>query len=170
MEDPEEDPGVTLVGCCVTAEEPKCFPTDPAYSGQYANWQAMGEPDCWCAPYHCDGDAAVNDSGPLFYYRVYNADLGLIVDNWARKIDDWDPSDPLGQIDPNNLNPCADVDHKDSGPLFYYVVYNGDLERVVAHWTAKDYSEPYDPNKMLTGRCPLNDVDNDNWTDQTPEP
>jgi hypothetical protein len=113
-----------------------CF---PHYYNAYDDWVAMGKPDCWCAPpygsgYQCDGDADGVNSGFPYYYRVYNGDLNLIVDNWMRKIDD------------PNLNPCADVNHDDSGPPFYYRVYNADLQIIIDHWMYKD------PN--LPGDCP----------------
>jgi hypothetical protein len=101
---------------------------------------ALGKPDCWCWPYQCDGDA---DGGTetFFNYRVYGKDLGLIVDNWKREIDD-----PL-------LDPCADIDHK-SETFFSYRVYGKDLATVVTNWKKKDRSEPYDPATQLAGDCP----------------
>jgi parallel beta-helix repeat protein len=108
---------------------PECFPT--TYS-TYNDWITLGSPCCWCWQYHCDGDT---DCGreTLFEYRIYSKDLGLIVDNWKRKIDD------------PQLDPCADIDHK-SEMFFNYRVYGKDLAMVVANWKKKDAD--------LVGDCP----------------
>ena len=95
----------------------------------------MGKPDCWCGPpygsgYQCDGDAD-SRTETFFKYRVYGKDLGLIVDNWKRKI-----GDPL-------MDPCADIDHK-SETVFNYRVYGKDLAKVVANWKKKDEDLPGD--------------------------
>jgi hypothetical protein len=107
----------------------ECFPSN--YS-TYNDWVALGKPDCWCELYQCDGDA---DGGTetFFKYRVYGKDLGLIVDNWKRKIDD-----PL-------LDACADIDHK-AETFFNYRVYGKDLAMVVTNWKKKDADLP--------GNCP----------------
>jgi hypothetical protein len=109
----------------------ECFPViNPAYD----DWLALGKPDCWCWPYHCDGDADGVDSGFPFNYRVFIGDLVLIVDNWQKKSDDA------------TLDPCADIDHKDSGFPFYYRVFIADLAKIVANWKKKDGD--------LAGNCP----------------
>jgi hypothetical protein len=118
---PYVDMGADEYGGCL----PVCHP-------DYDEWVLMGRPDCWCTPYQCDGDADVATSGWPFYYRVYNGDLSLIVDNWQKKIED------------PTLNPCADVDHKDSGFPFYYRVYNGDLAIINTNWKKTDAELPGD--------------------------
>lgn len=62
----------------------------------------------------------------------YNGDLSLIVDNWQKKIDD------------PTLNPCADVDHKDSGFPFYYRVFTSDLAIINTNWKKTDAELPGD--------------------------
>jgi len=104
---------------------PDCHP-------DYDEWVLMERPDCWCTPYQCDGDADVATSGWPFYYRVYNGDLSLIVDNWEKKA-----GDPT-------LDPCADVDHKDSGFPFYYRVYTNDLAIINTNWQKTDAELPGD--------------------------
>ena len=110
------------------------YPDDclPICHPDYADWVVMERPYCWCTPYQCDGDADVATSGWPFYYRVYNGDLSLIVDNWQKKIED------------PTLNPCADVDHRDSGFPFHYRVYNGDLEIINTNWKKPDAELPGD--------------------------
>jgi hypothetical protein len=108
----------------------ECFPS--TYS-TYSDWLALGKPPCWCQPYQCDGDADGATEG-IFKYRVYGEDLALIIENWKKKIDD------------PTLNPCADIDHKDSGGLTKYRVFTGDLSLLVANWK-KTPAE-------LSGNCP----------------
>jgi len=116
--------------------EPGCFPCQ--YS-TYNDWLALGKPNCWCEPpygsgYQCDADADGKTSGFPFHYRVFTADLRLIVENWQKKL-----GDPA-------LDPCADIDHKDSGFPFYYRVFTSDLSRLVSNWQKKD--------AQLGGDCP----------------
>jgi hypothetical protein len=126
LTDPSVAPTVDLVGGPVTCEGP-CI--DPSWS-TYNDWVALGEPECWCWPYQCDGDADGATQG-LAKFRVYGNDLNLVVENWKRKI-----NDPL-------LNPCADIDHKSQG-LAKFRVYGNDLNIVVGNWKAKDSTLPGD--------------------------
>jgi hypothetical protein len=114
--------------------EPGCFPC--TYS-TYADWLALGKPDCWCEPpygsgYQCDGDADGVDSGGINKFRVFTGDLSLIVANWRKKA-----GDPA-------LDPCADIDHKDSGGINKFRVFTGDLSILVANWRKKDAALPGD--------------------------
>jgi hypothetical protein len=113
-----------------------CEPTDclPASYTTHTDWVTMGSPSCWCAPYHCDGDAGTSTEG-FSKYRVYTTDLGLVIGNWKKKISDY----------PATLNPCADVDHKSEG-FSKYRVYTQDLGKVIANWKKKDSDLP--------GNCP----------------
>ncbi len=109
-----------------------CFPT--SYS-TWNDWDAMGRPNCWCAPpfgagYQCDGDAdGATETG--FKYRVYTLDLQALIDNWKKKINDA------------TLDPCADFDHK-SETGFKYRVYTLDLQKLIDNWKAKDSALPGD--------------------------
>jgi len=69
-----------------------------------------------------------------FNYRIYTGDLNSIINNWKKKITDL------------TLNPCADVDHKDSGAPFKYRVYTADLNKIIGNWKKK--------NAALPGDCP----------------
>jgi hypothetical protein len=127
LTDPSVTPTVTG-GCFAIKVGPaECFPN--TYS-TYNDWVAMGRPDCWCAPYQCDGDVDGATQG-LSKFRIYGNDLTLLVANWKRKIDD-----PL-------LNPCADVDHKSQG-LSKFRVYGNDLTKLVGNWKKKDADLPGD--------------------------
>jgi len=162
----EDESGAMLVssGCSISGPT-ECFPNTGDYAAQYASWTTLGKPDCWCAApsgsgYQCHGDADGAEEGAFIKYRVYNADLGLVLNsNWRLKTSDWDPTDPLGAI-PGNLNPCADIDHKEEGAFIKYRVYNADLARVLnMNWRAKTADLPQN--------CPLTDAANDAYVDPT---
>ena len=124
LENAAEPGEVVLVETDVTMG---CIPE--SWGAQYTGWVAFGQPDCWCQPYHCDGDANVKDSGMPFKYQVYLKDLNLVVANWKKKFD---------------ADPCADVNHKDSGMPFKYRVYLKDLNLVVGNWKKKAAALPGD--------------------------
>jgi hypothetical protein len=111
---------------------PSCRDSVPAaQQADYDAYVAAGaDPECWCNPYQCDGDADGVDSGIPFRYRVFTGDLNLLVANWKAKI--------------ATANPCADFDHKDSGIPFRYRVFTADLNILVGNWKAKDAALPGD--------------------------
>jgi len=96
----------------------------------YNDWLTLGKPDCWCAPYHCDGDADGATQG-FQKYRVMSNDLGIVSANWKKLIDDA------------ALDPCADIDHKPQGFQKYRVMSN-DLGIVIANWKKTDADLPGD--------------------------
>ena len=98
------------------------------------DWEALGRPGCWGAPYQCDGDADQGVSGTPFFYRVFTGDLNLLVQNWKKKMDD------------ETFDPCADLDHECSGMPFHYRVFTRDLNILVGNWKKKDSD--------LAGDCP----------------
>jgi len=110
-----------------TVVDPVCFPS--TYS-TYNDWLTLGKPDCWCAPYHCDGDADGATQG-FQKYRVMSNDLGIVSSNWKKLIDDA------------TLDPCADIDHKSQGFQKYRVMSN-DLGIVIANWKKTDADLPGD--------------------------
>jgi len=63
---------------------------------------------------------------------VFTGDLGILVDNWQKKANDA------------TLNPCADIDHKDSGFPARFRVFTGDLGILVNNWQKKDAALPGD--------------------------
>ena len=84
--------------------------------------RTAAELEPWCWQFQCYGDAS-NTTETLSKYRVYNADLTLLLANWKLKA--------------ATANPAADFDHKDE-TLSKYKVYNGDLTILLANWKAKD--------------------------------
>ena len=104
-----------------------CLPE--SYSS-YNDWVALGEPDCWCAPYQCDGDVD-GATETAFKYRIYNNDMAIVVANWKKTIDDV------------TLDACADIDHKAEGPAEYRV-YSNDIAIVTSNWKKKDADLPGD--------------------------
>jgi hypothetical protein len=98
----------------------------------YARWTASGKPSCWCPPtsvsglpvggtgFQCVGDA---DQAKFGTFRVYTADLNLVVANWKKN------------IGTSGYNACADVDHAAFGT---FGVYTGDLNRLVGQWKKTD--------------------------------
>jgi len=57
----------------------ECLPS--TYS-TYNDWLTLGKPDCWCWPYHCDGDA--DEPQGFQKYRVMSNDLGIVIANWKK--------------------------------------------------------------------------------------
>jgi len=102
----------------------------PSMYSTYNDWLTLGKPDCWCTPYHCDGDADGATQG-FQKYRVMSNDLGIVSANWKKLIDDA------------TLDPCADIDHKPQGFQKYRVMSN-DLGIVIANWKKTDSDLPGD--------------------------
>jgi hypothetical protein len=151
-EDYTTDVDVNAPGYCVVSI-PDCFPTDPNYATQradYLAYQALGwDASCWCAPpygsgYQCEGDADGATYG-FKQFRVYTPDFDMLVANWGTAMAAPNP-------DPNlsGPNPCADFDHKPYG-FKQYRVYTPDFDILVAKWGMPDS----DPNML--GTCPVED-------------
>jgi beta-lactam-binding protein with PASTA domain len=104
----------------------------------------------WNKPYHPYGDAMGNTEIMFQNYRVYNTDLALLLDNWARKAGAFPPG----------ANPAADVAHNAEILFQNYRVYNKDLERILCYWAAKDA----DLNANPRGLGPWTDANNSGWT------
>lgn len=125
---------IVLPPCVPYGGIQECFPSGNA---KYADWVALGKPDCWCGKgtgvtsipdaqlgYQCDGDAD-HATETFFKYRVFGNDLAAVVANWKKKAGDA------------TLNACADFDHA-SETFFKYRVFGNDLATVVANWKKKD--------------------------------
>ena len=124
MENPDQAVDVNCTAC-----SGECFPS--GYT-TYNDWVTLGRPDCWCAPYQCDGDAD-GATETLKKYRIYSGDAAVISANWKKLIDDV------------TLDPCADIDHKKE-TLKKYRVYSNDIAVVSTNWKATDGDLP--------GNCP----------------
>ncbi|MBL7153574.1 MAG: hypothetical protein ISS79_07635 [Phycisphaerae bacterium] len=127
---------------CITIVT-EAVPNTPEYAKQYAQWVALGKPDCWGNDY---GDATKDATGNQCYgdaagnvYRkgqiVFSADLARLVASWGAKIGDA------------NLDPCADFAHQTYRKG--QVVFSADLSILVTNWQAKS----------LPGDCPKTDVE-----------
>jgi len=117
----------------ISIGEPPCF---PASNSAYNDWVSFGSPDCWCSPYHCDGDADDAEQGiGSKKVRVGTNDLGVLIANWNMKGTEA------------NFNPCADVDHAKQGIGSKAVrVGTNDLGVLIANWNAKTAD--------MAGTCP----------------
>jgi hypothetical protein len=153
LEDGTKDPNLTD-NVIISADEPKCFPDTTPYAAQYADWVAMGEPNCWCSEasipgdtsgnaddgsdYQCDGDS--RDNGQIIDWRVYSNDLTDLIGSWKAKIGE------------GHLNPCADFTH--DGQIIGWRVYSNDLTRLITNWkkTSVGGADP------LPGDCPRPDA------------
>ena len=128
MEDHEEGPDVTLVGCCVTVEQ-ECYEG----MADYSEWDAAGKPDCWCYPRQCHADADGLQGGDPFegYYYVGSLDLGILIDAWKVLEPPFGPG--ITSV-PNGA--CADFDHLLGGDPFegYYRVGSLDLGILITYW------------------------------------
>lgn len=79
MEDPEMVPVVNLTGCPVVCAEPPCYT-----GADFAEWQAVGEPNSWCNNRQCRGDADANDEPygpPHLGLRTWvgNNDIAVLI-------------------------------------------------------------------------------------------
>ncbi|RKY25924.1 MAG: hypothetical protein DRP62_00230 [Planctomycetota bacterium] len=100
MEDPEEDPNVTLCSGNITIVTDCMAATNPGY----ANWLYWGKPDCWCYKRQCRGDVDGLKQGPFW---VSQNDLALFRLS-INKLE--------AQLPPNGE--CSDFDHQKQGPFW----------------------------------------------------
>ncbi len=69
-----------LIGCKV--EFGGCFPSGHP---DYAEWQLVGEPDSWCIPRQCHGDATgEKEQMGKPYYWVSDVDLGVLIQGYGQ--------------------------------------------------------------------------------------
>jgi hypothetical protein len=122
-----------LTDACVELGEPDCFPST---NSQYNDWLAYDKPQCWCEPYHCDGDIDTKEQGfGGAKHRIGLNDLNILIPQWGNKGTEPD------------YNACADIDHKAQGfgGAKHRVGLN-DLNILIANWGAK--------TAQLPGTCP----------------
>jgi len=105
------------------------------YTGpQPDEWQAVGQPDCWCAsinPRQCHGDTDGISQGKQKYWVSTN-DLDVLIAAWNKSFEQID-----GQAAGNVPLICADFDHLPQGKNKYRISTN-DLDILIANWQAAD--------------------------------
>lgn len=120
LEEPQATPTLDLPDgndCCV--EGLACY----FGMADYAQWQLVGEPECWCYPRQCHGDADGLPYG-LPGYWVSIPDLTILKNAWNK---------PAAQLVGNEA--CADFDHLPYG-LPNYRVSIPDLTILKANWNS----------------------------------
>ncbi len=141
-----------------------CFPmTDPAY----ADWVALGKPECWCIKTQCHGDADGLKEGndKTGYYRVHFRDLNVLLVG-------WDVMEPAGPPTPSGIGitnvsftdtlgtvngVCADFAHnvEGSAKTGYYRVHFSDLNILVTSWYVREPATGSTPSgEGIRGDCP----------------
>jgi hypothetical protein len=126
-----------------------CFPT---CRPDYAEWVAVGKPDCWCNPRQCHGDVddARAGSEKSGYYYVGPADLNMLLPAWLLKEPPY--GEGIASI-PGAI--CADLAHDAGGSdkSGFYRVGPTDLNILIANWLKKEPPHgPGIPPDCL--RCP----------------
>jgi hypothetical protein len=135
--------------CSIVAGGPlpvdtNCIPhTHPAHNA----WKAVGEPNCWCYPRQCHGDAdgLKEGSTKTGYYYVYTKDYQILINAW--KLLDVNDS-------PDGNGICADFKHNLQGSTKtgYYRVYTDDYQILINHWKILDTADPnVEPNCITQG-------------------
>ncbi|MHC4072219.1 MAG: hypothetical protein ACYTGS_09345, partial [Planctomycetota bacterium] len=116
-----------------------CFPPDHP---DYAQWLAVGEPECWCNPRQCHGDSdgQLGGNPKTGYYAVGPGDLNILIAGWLV----IEPPHGLGIATiPNGI--CADFAHDLGGgckcPI--YRVGPTDLNILISNWMVKE--PPFGP-------------------------
>ena len=131
LEDTAKSFSGTPQGCIVYYDD--CLPPEHA---DWAEYDSVGRPDCWCYYSQCYGDADGLLGGGLKvggYYHVGNPDLTILGGGWKKKY--------MVTTEPNCVNyTCADFDHTAGGGVKvggYYRVGNPDLTILGANWKKK---------------------------------
>ncbi|MHC4113383.1 MAG: right-handed parallel beta-helix repeat-containing protein, partial [Planctomycetota bacterium] len=117
-----------------------CFP--PGHP-DFAQWLAVGMPECWCNPRQCHGDAdgLAGGGGKCGYYYVGPTDLNILISGWLVT----EPPHGLGIATiPNGI--CADVAHDlfGSPKTGFYRVGPSDLNILIANWLIKYFINLFD--------------------------
>jgi hypothetical protein len=131
LEDTEQADDVTYGTCLVSIIGGDC------YTGQadYAEFEAVGKPTCWCFKRQCYGDADDLSEGKGSYW-VFTADLDLMLAAWSKT---------AGTLTGNEA--CSDVDHLSEGKGSYRV-FTGDLDILLANWGTNDVPDDCAPGNM----------------------
>jgi len=110
-----------------------------AYTGPHpAEWQAVGQPDCWVAsinPRQCHGDADGASQGKQQFWVSTN-DLDVLIAAWNKSFAAID-----GQSVGNTPLICADFDNLPQGKQAFRVSTN-DLDILIANWQLANKPDP----------------------------
>ena len=112
----------------------------------YDEWIDAGEPECWCYPAQCKGDADGLKEGVNPYstgYYVGTDDINIMATAW--QLDD----DDLALV-PNGA--CADFDHAKEGVNPYstgYRVGTDDINIMAVYWQDKDLVADCSPGNVV---------------------
>ena len=113
------------------------------YAGMadYAVWEAVGSPDCWCYPRQCHGDAdgVKYGSDRNGWYYVGTTDLQILAAGWMVKEDPKGPG--IATISYGGVpGACADFDHTKYGSdrNGWYYVGTADLIILANTWMIKE--------------------------------
>jgi hypothetical protein len=115
----------------------------------YNDWVAFGQPDCWCYPKQCNGNAdglyIGGGSKCGFPRAIYTADLTILANAWQVK-------EPPHGPGVSGTDICADFDHAAQGSdkVGYMRVSTNDLTILTNYWYIQ---EP--PGGPGTPECPL---------------
>ena len=144
--------------CWGVEQEPNCFEGHP---DQYV-WRDWYEPNCWCHPTQCRGnaDGDYQGSSRTGYYWVFTEDYNILAKAW--KITEpnlpyyagnEDPDWPNGIVDVNYWTSkgkdakgiCADFDHKYQGSsrTGYFRVFTDDYILLADHWKVTEPCLPF---------------------------
>ena len=111
----------------------------PASHPDYAEWVAVGKPNCWAYPRQCHGDAdGTAVAGKTGTYYVGTNDLNVLMQAWQVKEPPFGPG--IASIE-NGI--CADFAHDAEGnnATGYYRVGTNDLNILIENWLVKESPE-----------------------------
>lgn len=144
----------------------ECFPSsDP----KYADWVALGKPDCWCLTTQCQGDADGRKEGGVKtgFWRVHFRDLNTLLAGWntLEPATGTTPSGPgittvsftdgVGTVQ----GACADFAHNVEGGVKtgFYRVHFADLNILIANWSILEPATGTTPSGPgIPRNCPGN--------------
>ncbi len=124
--------GATAIAIASSPVAPAASPSD------YAEWVAVGKPQCWTFPRQCHGDAdglKESDKRGGYTYVGYS-DLTILMEAWMK---------PSNQVVGTSLI-CADFAHDEgvNATTGAYRVGPTDLNILVKYWLQSDASVPAD--------------------------
>lgn len=109
----------------------------PSSHPDYAEWVAVGKPDCWAYPRQCHGDAdgIREGSAKAGFYYVGTGDLNVLINAWQVKESPDGPG--IASIE-NGI--CADFarDLDGSAKAGFYRVGTTDLNALIENWLVKE--------------------------------